>query len=225
MAPCLVPSELLWEWEGGLRQASRLQGPSHCPPQRAPPWTRKMAQRPQLPSQAVGRGGQAASCVLQAPNPPVPQTPPPDLALWGAEGRPQAALTARPGRWSWGGHRALRGALARAPGPSSPCPRLSALRSLSAVCLPPARPPSTGGEYRPFAWVGLERVEVPPSRPWRGPRLRNVVGSRADPAWGLCQVQAARAPRSAAAPVQRHWGPGGLGAFDSGRSPRSHAEQ
>lgn len=94
MAPCLVPSVLVWGREGGRRPASSLQGPSHCPPERAPPWTGKMAQRPQLPSQAGGRGGQAASCVL---SPPAPQTPPPQLALWALRAAWQAALTVCPG--------------------------------------------------------------------------------------------------------------------------------
>lgn len=229
MAPCLVPSVLVWGREGGRRPASSLQGPSHCPPERAPPWTGKMAQRPQLPSRAGGRGGQAASCVL---SPPAPQTPPPQLALWALRAAWQAALTVCPGcHWPSPQTPELGRALGAA---GRPCPPSGPFLVLpAAVCpllsvsgLSPAR---TSSLHRRWASALCLRwpwgVEVPSSCPRRGLCLHDVIASWADAARGLCRVQVARAPHSAVAPVQCHWGPGGLGAFDSGRSPRSHAER
>lgn len=79
---------------GGPAASVQPAGPLTLTPERAPPWTGKMAQRPQLPSRAGGRGLQAASCVLSTP---APQTPSPQLALWALRAAWQAALTVCPG--------------------------------------------------------------------------------------------------------------------------------
>lgn len=186
---------------GGRWPASSLQGSSHCPPEWAPPWTKNIAQWPQLPSQAGGRGGQAASCVLQALNPPAPQTLPAELALWALRGARQAALTV-----SW-----LPG-LQPPPPPGChwPSPQTPELGQAQALALCLGWPWGDGGPI------------FTPMKGTVSARCHRELGRHGP---GSLPGADSQSLHSAVALVQCRWGPGGLGAFDSGRSPQSHAER